>query len=126
MRNLLTRDGVLVINAFGELKPGQDFLTASLHKTLKQVFRSVQIHAAATGNVFFLASGRPKLTRYHQGNMAEVHPLCRSQVAAAFASGQAPDPQAGIVLTDDFNPAEYYDAANREILRRKLAVWMRR
>ena len=88
MRNLLTRDGVLVINAFGDLKPGEDFLI-SLHKTLKRVFRSVQIHAAATGNVFFLASDQPKLTRYHQGNMAEVHPLCRSQVATLFASRQA-------------------------------------
>jgi len=126
MRNLLKMDGVLVINTFGDIKPGQDFLTASLYKTLHRVFRSVQIHPAGHGNVFFLASARPKLTRYHQGNMAEVHPLCRSEVAAAFASRQVPDPQSGIVLTDDFNPADYYDAANREILRRKLAVRMRK
>ena len=36
-----------------------------------------------------------------------------------------PDPAAGIVLTDDFNPAEFKDAANREKLRRRLALSMR-
>jgi hypothetical protein len=30
----------------------------------------------------------------------------------------------GIVLTDDYNPVEYYDAANRENLRKQLAQWM--
>jgi len=30
-------------------------------------------------------------------------------------------PEDGIVLTDDYNPAEFYDAWNRENLRRNLA-----
>jgi hypothetical protein len=36
-----------------------------------------------------------------------------------------PDPNAGIVLTDDFNPVEFYDAANREQHRRALALSIR-
>jgi hypothetical protein len=54
-----------------------------------------------------------------------VHPVCRKQVAEAFAHTPLPDPRSGIVLTDDYNPVEYYDAANREIVRRRLALAMR-
>jgi len=35
-----------------------------------------------------------------------------------------PDPQSGIVLTDDYNPVEYYDAANREEYRKYTAMAM--
>ena len=35
------------------------------------------------------------------------------------------DPGRGIVLTDDHNPIEFYDAANRERYRRALALSMR-
>ena len=35
------------------------------------------------------------------------------------------DPAHGIVLTDDYNPVEYYDAANREHFRRTTAIAMR-
>jgi hypothetical protein len=31
-------------------------------------------------------------------------------------------PDSGRVLTDDYNPAEFYDARNREETRRKLAM----
>jgi hypothetical protein len=30
-------------------------------------------------------------------------------------------PEHGRILTDDFNPAEYFDARNREAIRRALA-----
>ncbi len=126
MRKRLKPEGVLVINSFGSLETGHDFLTASLYKTLQRVFRSVRIHAALSGNVFFVASPAPKLVMYRQFDTQQVHPLCRKQVAAAFAHTSLPDPQSGIVLTDDYNPADYYDAANRENLRRQLAAGMRR
>jgi predicted membrane-bound spermidine synthase len=125
MRNVLNAKGVLVINSFGHLEPGRDFLGASLDKTLKQVFRSVRIHAAPGGNTFYVASEEPKLVMYRQLDMEQVHPVCRKQVAEAFAHTPLPDPRSGIVLTDDYNPVEYYDAANREIVRRRLALAMR-
>ena len=43
-----------------------------------------------------------------------------------FAETPEPNPQSGIVLTDDYNPVEFYDAANREHMRRMLADSMRR
>jgi len=55
-----------------------------------------------------------------------VHPACRNLVEAAFAGTREPNPQSGIVLTDNYNPVEFYDAANREDLRRLLANSVRR
>jgi hypothetical protein len=46
------------------------------------------------------------------------------QVAAAFKGVVQADTNHGRVLTDDFNPVEYYDAANREKFRRQLALVM--
>ena len=43
MREALRPDGTLVINSFGNLRPGESYYTASLYKTLKAVFRSVRI-----------------------------------------------------------------------------------
>jgi hypothetical protein len=34
------------------------------------------------------------------------------------------NPQQGRVLTDDYNPVDFYDAANREKMRRYLAADM--
>jgi hypothetical protein len=40
----------------------------------------------------------------------------------AFASRPAAEGSHGRVLTDDFNPVDVQDAANREDLRRRLAL----
>ena len=44
----------------------------------------------------------------------------------AFESLREPNPRHGQILTDDYNPVEFYDAANRENLRRYLAMAMAR
>src|SRR5207302_1421513 len=49
VRNVLRPDGVLAINAFADLDPGQDFFAASLNDTLKAVFQSVRIHSNGDG-----------------------------------------------------------------------------
>jgi spermidine synthase len=126
MRRVLKTNGVLVINTFGNLEPGHDFFTASLDKTLKRVFRSVRIHATGSGNVLFVASDQPELKVLHPPNFANVHLACRDLVEDAFAETPEPNPQSGIVLTDDYNPAEFYDAVNREHVRRMLADSVRR
>ena len=42
--------------------------------------------------------------------------MLRRTVEAIYATRVATDPNHGRVLTDDFNPVEFYDAANREQL----------
>ncbi len=126
MRRLLKPDGTLVINSFGDFEPGQDFFTASLYKTLANVFPSVRIHNdGRNGNTMFVASSRPNLEIVHPPDFAHVHPHCAQEVQAAFEGLRETNPRHGRVLTDDYNPVEFRDAANREELRRRLALSMK-
>ena len=125
MQRVLRTNGVLVINSFGGFDRNNDFLTASLDKTLKAVFRSVRIHAAGSGNIFFVAADQPELSLLSSANLELAHPSIRHQIQDAFASVQHVNPRHGRVLSDDFNPVEFYDAANRETIRRQLATSMR-
>lgn len=123
MRRVLADDGVLVINCFGDLAPGRDFFVASLDKTLKAVFADVRLHSAGTGNLFFVASPSP-LRVQRKIDITRVAPELLVEVERLLPGVHRPDPRSGIVLTDDFNPVEFHDAANREELRRRLARQM--
>jgi spermidine synthase len=134
MRRVLKPDGVLVINSFGDFDPGQDFFTTSLFKTLTNVFPSVRIHTATGGNTFYLASDRVPLEMVHTPNTENVHSSVKNLAQMAYAGVIEPDRsyrglalnlKNGRVLTDDFNPAEFYDARNREENRRRLAMSMK-
>jgi spermidine synthase len=121
LRRVLRPQGTLVINTFAELERGRDFFAASLSKTLASVFPSVLIHNGGGGNTLFVASSRTNLTILHEPDTARVHPSCRGEVEAAFRGLRETDPARGRVLTDDYNPVEFFDAANRERTRRYLA-----
>jgi spermidine synthase len=124
MKRILKPDGVLVINSFGDLTAGKNFFASSLYKTLSAVFSSVRVHGTGNGNLFFAASSQPlKLAAI---STADAHPDVRHEVSACLASNLSIDPTAGRVLTDDFNPVEFYDAENREAHRRRLAFSVRK
>ena len=123
IRRVLRPGGTLVINSFGNLKAGRDFFTASLNKTLKSVFGSVRMHAHEDeGGIFFVASDRPALEFANPPDLANVHPLVLRDTEATYAGVKDTVPEIGRVLTDDYNPAEFYDARNREDVRRRLAT----
>jgi spermidine synthase len=125
MSRRLTPAGVLVINSFGEFETHQEYLSASLDKTLRAVFRQVRIHASGNGNVFFVATNQPELKTHHPLDIAAMHPTVRVGAQTAWERTLEMNPSLGRVLTDDFNPVEYYDAANRELLRKQLVSGMR-
>jgi spermidine synthase len=128
MRRLLKPDGTLVINSFVGFRSGKDFFGASLAKTLMATFKSVRIHAInpeEINNVFFVGSDQRELRIVAQPDLEQVHVERRNSVRAAFDSLIEANPRDGTVLTDDFNPVEFYDAANREAIRRNLALSMR-
>jgi len=125
MRRCLNVEGVLVINCFGELDARKNYFTASLDRTLRGVFKSVKIHAQGNGNLFFVASDQLELRRLRETDFTKVHPQARRWVEGAFARELTMNAADGIVLTDDYNPVDYYDAANREELRKGLAFSMR-
>lgn len=125
MRRILRPAGVLVINCFGDFETGKDFFVASLEKTLKSAFRHVRIHNDYNGgNVFFVAS-EEELSIRRSPTFEHIPPHVSRQVQNAFDRIVETHPDHGIVLTDDYNPVEYYDAANREELRKRLALSMR-
>jgi spermidine synthase len=121
IRSALVPGGVLVINSFGDFKAGKDFLVASLHKTLKATFQMVHIHASGNGNVFFVASDAAAPLRLVQPAPESYPDSVREAALETFASNRSTDDRSGRVLTDDYNPVDYFDAENREENRRNLA-----
>ncbi|HRY50195.1 MAG TPA: fused MFS/spermidine synthase [Candidatus Paceibacterota bacterium] len=122
MRRVLRPNGVLVVNSFGELPPLGDFFRDSLGKTLENVFAQVRLHATGNGNLFFVASCQPSSMSGWRPASESIHPYCQDQVEEAFGSERSYYADKGIVLSDDFNPVEFYDARSREDLRRRLVL----
>ncbi len=122
VKRLLRPNGCVLVHSFGDLKPGQDYLLGSLNKTLATVFSRLRVHTTGQGAFFFVAgdglADHPTKPFVPQ----TIHPEAQDEVLTAFASTVDALPDTGIVLTDDFNPADYYDAQNREMLRRRLAL----
>jgi spermidine synthase len=127
MKRLLNPGGVLVINSFGNLEKGKDFFIASIDSTLKSVFPAVHVFGESKGvnNYYFLASDQRELPLINQPDTSAIPQMIRHRVAAAFASALHPVPGSGIVLTDNYNPVDYFDAVNREALRKKMAEFAR-
>lgn len=126
MRRVLNPDGALVINTFADVHGDNEFFAASLYKTLTNTFPSVRLHAGPNGNTLFVASRRSPLEFANRPDLSDVHRHALSDVKDAFSSVREVDTDKGRVLTDDFNPVEFYDAGNRELLRRELAFRMKR
>lgn len=125
MRRVLRPGGTLVINVYpARLEPGRDFFPASLVDTLRTVFPGVRVHEAAQ-QLFIAATDRAQPEFVHAPDFARMHPAIAGEARAAFANRVYLEPGHGQVLTDDFNPVEFYDARNREEARRELLRWAR-
>jgi len=121
IRRVLRPEGVLVINAFADLAPGADFMAASLEKTLASVFPGLRLHTADNGAIFYVASRSPLGGFRRDPDLSGVHPLVQQETRTVFNCTVHTRPESGRVLTDNYNPVEFYDAANRELIRRSLA-----
>lgn len=123
IRRVLNPGGTLVINSFVSFEVGRDFFATALHRTLLSVFQQVRVHVSPGGNVFYVASDRsPLLFKPPSAQeLAAVHPLCRGDLESALGETYPVDPSQGMVLTDDHNPVDYFDAENRQRTRRLLA-----
>ena len=124
IKSRLRPHGVFVINCFGYFRPKKDFFVQSLAKTLSAVFPSLRVHDSARGNVFFVASTQPNLNSPRATDFSAVHPKIQSAVQATWRNIVDPSPHRGVLLRDDYNPVEYYDAAIRETIRKDLASEM--
>ena len=111
-------------------RPDDDFYTASLHKTLKAVFPHVRVHGSGNGNVFFVASmsplkvHRPPAFDLTHKSLQESPDLTRRPQTAWDRVWRVSD-EIGMVMTDDYNPIEYHDAAHRESTRKGLVAGLK-
>jgi spermidine synthase len=125
MRHVLRPGGVLVINAFAQLGEDKDFFATSLNKTLRTVFSGVRMHSSGRNEMFFAASDHQPLVFLRQPDTSHIHALARQYAEAAYYSVIDPPSDRGRVLTDDYNPCEFFDAANREDYRRSMAMMVK-
>ncbi|MEO7667397.1 MAG: spermidine synthase, partial [Dehalococcoidia bacterium] len=121
----LKPSGVLVVNVIGSFAPKEDFLAASLDQTLRTVFEDVRIHYSGNGNLFYVASLQP-LVVHHEPLFADMPVELDDATQRAWASRGVTEQANGMVLTDDYNPIEYFDAKSREALRRNLVKLINR
>ncbi|MBT8438726.1 MAG: fused MFS/spermidine synthase [Gammaproteobacteria bacterium] len=124
----MSPDAVLGINLVGSLKR-ESLMTASVVKTLQQVFDQVEIYPTfvldqteGIGNLAIIAyHGEPRSIDWQgmRQNSIDTYAFndVWSTIGARFSFPQ--DTQA-IVLTDDYNPIDFYDAWLRESVRREI------
>jgi len=122
----LTDGGVLAMNLIGSI--GSDnFMTASVVATFRETFDTVEImptfdpaRGAGEGNLIVTAYQGPRRQVVPQV-LSSVHPLASEAVARHLGRRYAfPQGTPAIVLTDDYNPIDVFDAPLRERVRRSI------
>jgi len=123
----MNEGAVLAINFIGQLG-GDDFMTASVVKTLRQVFANVDIYPSfnpaageGIGNLELIAyNGPPRHLPPELIDRFVIHPMAAEAVREAYRwKFVMPADKRGIVLTDNYNPIDCYDNRVKEYARQK-------
>lgn len=128
MKSRMTNDAVLSLNIVSSLTT-DNFVLASVAKTLKQVFDNVDINPLydpseeVIGNIIITAyDGPAKMVDKNLLLTNPVHWLAKETVYRFFAQHfQFPDAASGIILTDNYNPLDCYDV-NIKLEFRKIII----
>lgn len=121
--------GLIAINLIANLG-SESFMTASVLRTLGQVFESVALYPAldptlgdGSGNVIVVGRHGPPLV-FDPGRVESfpMHPLAQRGAAGLGRSFRLAPDTPSMVLTDDFNPLDFRDAAVKERARRSILV----
>ena len=127
-KNRLTPDGVLAINIIGNLI-GENFMTASMVKTVEQVFDQVEIYPAfrvvddkGIGNIIIVAyNGEPRDFQPVDQSIFAIHPFFEKAIRENLGKRfYFPADTHAIVLTDNYNPIDFYDFWLRELVRKMI------
>jgi spermidine synthase len=128
VKQRLTDRGVMATNLVGRL--GRDaFATASVIRTLRAVFDQVEVYPLVApgdqddaANLAIIAYGGPR----RQADLAlvqrfPVHPLAERIVRHALANEyRFPEDTPAMLLTDDYNPLDFFDLDMKENVRRAI------
>lgn len=129
IKSRMTEKGIFAINFIGSIRK-ENFMTASIIKTLESVFSTVSIYpnfppeeGDGIGNITVLAYTFP----FSVGDINtipigfRVHPLAYDNVRRVFGKTfHFPPETKTAVLTDDYNPIDFYDVWLKEWLRKSL------
>jgi len=128
MRERLTAGGVLAINLIGSLKR-ETYMTASVVKTLAAAFDQVTVYptfdprssAQGVGNLAIMAyQGAPRRPRIDPAILVS-HASLRAHLRANLGRQfRFPPGTPAIVLSDDYNPIDFFDGWLREYVRRSI------
>lgn len=125
-RERLTPNGVLAVNLIGSLKQ-HTYMTASVVKTMQSVFGQVAIYpvfdpeaGSGVGNLEIVAYDGPERTlRIDDVKNLAIHPIVEKTVRHVMTRTFAFPPRTpAIVLSDDYNPVDFYDLWLKERVRR--------
>lgn len=124
----MTPNGVLAINLVGTLGE-RSFMTASVIKTVQAVFGQVQTHPVfamttpdASGNLVIIAhDGVAQPLPADLPATFPVHPLAEAAVRQGWQNTYSfPAGTPAMLLTDDYNPIDFYDLWLKEKVRRTI------
>jgi len=122
----LTPDGVLAINLIGSIKH-HTLMTESVIKTLQSVFDQVEIYPAfnvssgdGTGNLEIMAyDGTKRKPQFDRIVNKTIHPEVESSVRFSIQQSFAlPMSTNAMILSDNYNPVDFYDLWLKEKIRR--------
>ncbi len=133
LKKRMTERGILAINLIGSLREKDSFITSSVVKTLSKVFETAEIYPAFTvdqgdrkgdmaGNLALIAYDAPPIP-FNQDMVKyfPVHPFVggpvRQSMGKTFSFASRSD---AIVLSDDYNPVDFYDRRLKEDLRKDI------
>lgn len=125
-RSGLERNGALIMNCIVETEPGEDVFLASLLRTMRSVFQHVRVYISPDGNVFLVGKDSESLEFAGDPQIAEIPEKIQERIVQTLANADREERDNGMILRDDFNPIEFYDAAYRARAREKLAWLMYR
>jgi len=128
LSNRMTERGILAINLVGSLKE-DTFITASVVHTLTRVFQTVEIHPTFSpqegrgcGNIVLVAYRSPTMKRNVKTcSTFPVNEMAREGVNRYIDSiFRFPAETPAIVLSDDYNPIDFYDRRLKEHVREEI------
>ena len=128
VKERLTDRGILAINLIGSLKK-DNFMTSSIIRTLQRVFATVTLYpnfdpeaGDGNGNITVLAynAALPPFDRSLVASFP-VHRFPTAEVNRFLGRTYTLPPDTpAVVLTDDYNPIDFYDVGLKEWLRRMI------
>jgi hypothetical protein len=128
MRDRLTKRGVLAINLIGSLKR-ETFMTASVTRTLKAAFDQVGVFPVfdvekskdGIGNLAIMAyQGEPRPMKINQEWVEGIPDVVKMVIGNIGTKFEFPEDTPALVLSDDYNPIDFFDGWLRENVRRAI------